>query len=90
MAASVLTPTTTRKAPKAYRATLRDEPGTVTKVAGELLFFHDTGAMVSLEPEDCMWVCILGEVGLSEAQRLADLRHGGTAWIATHRLQEVA
>jgi hypothetical protein len=74
---------------KAYRATLRDEPGTVTKLDGELLFFHDSGEIVSLEPEDCMWLCVLGEVGLSAAQQLADRRHGGAAFICTHRAQEV-
>jgi hypothetical protein len=75
---------------KAYRATLRDEPGTITKLKGELLFFHDTGEIVSLDPEDCMWLCVLGELGVSEAQALADARHGGAAWIASHRAQEVA
>ena len=81
--------TATRKPLKVYRATLRDAPGSLTKLAGEILFFHDTGEIVSIEPEDCVWLCVLGESGLAETQALADRRHGGAAWIATHRLQEV-
>jgi len=76
---------------KAYRATLRDEAGTLTKLSGEILFFNEvTGDIITIEPEDCVWLCVLGEVGLQEAQRLADARHGGAAWICTHRAQEVA
>jgi hypothetical protein len=36
------------------------------------------------------WTCILGEIGLSECQAALDKMHGGFAWIATHRAQEVA
>ena len=70
---------------RAYRATLRDEPGTLAKVDGEILFFSDTGAITPIEPEDCVWLCVLGEVGLSEAARVLDTLHHGPAWIATHR-----
>jgi hypothetical protein len=78
------------KTVKAYRATLRDEPGTLTKLHGEILFFHDTGEIVTVEPEDCVWLCVLGETALATVQALADARHGGAAWICTHRAQEVA
>jgi hypothetical protein len=91
MAAATLPETpTTRKPLKAYRATLRDEPGTLAKVDGEMLLFTDTGAIVSIEPEDCVWLCILGEIGLADTQALLDRMHGNAAWIATHRAQEVA
>jgi hypothetical protein len=70
---------------KAYRAILRDEPGTLTRVHGEILFFHDTGERVSIEPLDCVWLCVLGELGLSATQAFMDSLHGGPAWIATHR-----
>lgn len=83
--ATVLETTPTRKALKAYRAILREETGTLTKLAGELLFFHDTGTITTIEPDDCVWLCVLGECGLAEAQRLADRRHGGAAWIACSR-----
>jgi hypothetical protein len=81
----------TRKINKAYRATLRDEAGALTKIDGEILFFNDvTGAIVSIEPEDCVWLCVLGEIGLAECAKLADARRGGAARIACDRLQEVA
>jgi len=83
--ATVLETSPARKPLKAYRATLRDEPGSLTKLAGEILFFHDTGEIVSIEPEDCVWLCVLGECGL--AQALADRRHGGAAAIACCRAQ---
>jgi hypothetical protein len=75
---------------KVFRATLRDEPGTLTKLNGEILFFHDTGEIVSIDPEDCVWLCLLAEVGLSQAQELADQRHGGPIGLALTRRQEVA
>jgi tRNA A37 threonylcarbamoyladenosine dehydratase len=80
---------TAQKINKVFRATLRDEPGTLTKLAGEILFFHDSGEMVSIEPEDCVWLCVLGEMGLSEGQKVLDDLHGSYAHIACSRLQEV-
>jgi hypothetical protein len=77
------------KTVKAYRATLRDEPGTLTKVHGEILFFHDSGELVSIEPLDCVWLCVLGEIGLSETQNLMDKIRGGAAAICTSRQMEV-
>ena len=77
--------TQNRKPLKAYRATLRDEAGTLAKVDGEILFFTDDGQIITIEPEDCVWLCVLGEVGLSEAARVLDTLHQGPAWIATHR-----
>jgi hypothetical protein len=80
---------TNRKAPKAFRAILRDEPGTVAKVdSGAIVFFADDGQVVDLEPEDCVWLCVLGEVGLSESQRLMDAMHGHAPRIACDRSQE--
>ena len=75
---------------KAFRATLRDEAGTLAKVEGEILFFSDAGEIISVEPEDCVWLCVLGEIGLSECQAALDTMHGGAAFIATYRAQEVA
>jgi hypothetical protein len=88
--ASVLNVTPTCKPLKVYRATLRDEPGALTKLAGEILFFHDTGEITTIEPDDCVWLCVLGEVGQAQAQAFADRRHGGAAAIACSRMQEVA
>jgi hypothetical protein len=76
---------------KIFQATLRDEAGTLAKIDGEILFFNDeTGAIVAIEPEDCVWLCVLGEIGLADAQALADRRRGGYARIACDRRQEVA
>ena len=71
---------------KAFRATLRDEAGSLTKIDGEILFFNDvTGDIVSIDPEDCVWLCVLGEIGLSGCQALMDRMHGGAAAICTSR-----
>jgi hypothetical protein len=75
---------------KAFRATICDEPGVLGVVDSTIYFFRDSGDIIEFEPEMAPWTCILGEVGLSEAQALADRRHGGASWIATHRDQEVA
>jgi hypothetical protein len=82
-------PTTTPKVNKAFRCTIFDEPGTLGKVADVLYFFAADGRIEPFEPEMAPWTCILGEIGLSECQALTDRRHGGRAWIATHRLMEV-
>ena len=79
--------TLTRKPLKVYRATLRDAPGSLTKLAGDILFFHDTGEITTIEPDDCVWLCVLGEVGQAQAQAFADRRHGGAAAIACCRAQ---
>ena len=77
------------KPSKTFFATLRDEPGTLAKVNGEILFFNDvTGDITPVEPEDCVWLCVLGEVSAAEVQRLADERHGGFAAICCSRSQE--
>ena len=86
----VLETTAPRKPLKAYRAILREETGTVTKLAGEILFFNDvTGAIVTVEPEDCVWLCVLGEVGLAATQAVMDRLHGNAPRICTTRRMEV-
>ena len=81
----------TQKINKAFRATLRDEAGALTKIDGEILFFNDaSGAIVPIEPEDCVWLCVLGEIGLSGCQALMDQVHGGAAGVCTSRQMEVA
>ena len=76
-------------APKAFFAHLYDVSGVLSKVEGELVFFGDDDTITTVEPEDCMWLTILGEVGLSECAAALDKMHHGAAWIATHRGQEV-
>jgi hypothetical protein len=75
---------------KTFYANLYDEAGTLARINNALVFFSDAGAMTTVEPADVNFLTVLGEVGIAEAQALADRRHGGAAWIATHRAQEVA
>jgi len=46
--------------------------------------------VVPFEVEMAPFTCVLGECGLAATQAAMDKLHGGAAWIATHRLQEVA
>jgi hypothetical protein len=80
--------TTIHTAAKAFRATLRDEAGILAKVDGEILFFSDAGELISIEPEDCVWLCVLGEVGLYQTQELLDNMRHGAARIACSRPME--
>jgi hypothetical protein len=75
---------------KVFRATLRDEAGVLAKVDGTITFFTDAGEVIEVEPEDCVWLCILGEMGISETQALMDKMSGGYAKVACSRAQEVA
>ena len=77
-------------APKSFFAHLFDASGVLAKVDGELVFFSDAGAITTVEPSMINFLTVLGEVGLADTQRGLDRLHGGAAWIATHRLQEVA
>jgi hypothetical protein len=75
---------------KAYRCTIYDEPGVLAQCDGQITFFRDSdSAIIDFEVDMAPWTCILGDIGLSECQALADKRHGGAAWIATHRQMEV-
>jgi hypothetical protein len=75
---------------KAFRATLRDEAGTLAKVEGAILFFSDLGEIIAVEPEDWVWLCVLGEVGISDTQRIMDVVvHGGYAAVACSREEGV-
>lgn len=81
-----------RKVNKAFYATLYNDElhGVLGQVDGTLYFFGEDGQVLSYEPTMAPWLTILGEVGLAEAQALADRRHGSAPWIATHRQMEVA
>jgi hypothetical protein len=77
-------------AQKVFFANFYAEAGTLAKVDGELMFFSDAGDITTVEPADVNFLVVCGEVGTAEAAALADKRHGGRAWIATHRSQEAA
>lgn len=77
--------------PKAFYAHFHDEAGYLTKHDGELLFLAHGGTTPHvIEPEDVCWLAVLGEVGTTVAQFIADQLAGGYAAIACHRAQEVA
>jgi hypothetical protein len=86
---SVLETTTTGKAPRAYYCHLYDVSGALTKVGGTLYFVTDD-AIVEIEPSMLNFLTVLGEMTLSNAQRIADLLHGGAARIACSRHEGVA
>jgi hypothetical protein len=79
--------TTTRKAPRAFYATLYNDEihGVLAQVEGQLHFFTDAGEVLDYEPTMAPWLTILGEVGVTETARLLDTMHGGAAAICTSR-----
>ena len=82
---------TTSKPDKAFFAHLYDEAGVLTKSEGILYFLHEaTGAVTEIEPADCTFLTVLGEVGVAECQQVMDRVHGGYAKIATTRVMGVA
>jgi hypothetical protein len=70
---------------KVFFAILHETHGTLAKVDGDILFMAEGGALTVIEPEDCMWLVTLGEVGLAEAARIHDVMRGGAAHIACTR-----
>ena len=76
-------------APKSFYAHLFETNGVLAKVDGELVFFGDDETITTVEPSMINYLAILGEVGLANCQQIMDRLHGGAAWLATHRAQEV-
>jgi hypothetical protein len=75
---------------KAKYATVCDEPARIVKVNGALYVIYDDGRIEDFEVEMAPFTVILADVALAETQAMWDRIAGGAAWIATHRLQEVA
>jgi hypothetical protein len=80
----------TPKNVKAFYCVLFDRNGILGKVDGTIYFFAEDGEIVDYEPDMANFCTVLGQTDLAETQQLLDRLHGGAAWIATHRLQEVA
>ena len=70
---------------KVFYATLRDQAGTLAKIDGAILFMAEDRTITVIEPEDCLWLVTLGEVGLANAQQCLDHIRGGYAKIACTR-----
>jgi hypothetical protein len=77
-------------APKAFFAHLFETSGVLSKVQGEYVFFGDDDSIVTVEPSMFTFLTVLGEVGISETQRIMDvIVHKGYAAVATSRMMEV-
>jgi hypothetical protein len=78
-------------ADKAFYAHLDDQSGVLAKVNGNLVFMaDDTLELTVITPEHINFLVVLGQIGLADAQVVADKLAGGRAWIATHRRNEAA
>ena len=91
--ATVLETTTARKPLKAYYAPpLRRRARHARRSwrASCSSFSDDGHVQPRLSPQIVIWLCVLGEVGLSEVQRCRRSLAGGAAAIACQRQMEVA
>jgi hypothetical protein len=82
--------TTARKPSTAYYAHLHDQAGALVQVNGALTFVGEDGAIVDVEPRDVNFLVVLGQMQMSDAQRIADLMAGGYAGVACSRMEGVA
>ncbi len=74
---------------KAKYATVYDEPATIAKVH-DVLYVVFEDRIERFDVEMAPFTVVLGDVSLAETQAMWDRVSGGPAWIATHRVQEVA
>jgi hypothetical protein len=74
---------------KAFYGFLETEHGVFTMLDGVVVFMASETEELRVVERGMAWQ-MCGEVGLSECQAVLDRMHGGAAWIATHRMQEVA
>lgn len=82
--------TQTQKSNKAFYATLHGLSGVITRPANAVLFLEpESGAVVTVTPADTAELVVLGEVGESMAQYLADMARGGYAAVACSREEGV-
>jgi hypothetical protein len=81
--------TVPQTAPKSFYAHLNHESGILGQHDGQVLWFsYETGRIV--EVTSYAGLVVLAEAGLADGQAFVDQVRGGAAWIATHRIQEVA
>jgi hypothetical protein len=70
---------------KVFFAILHETHGTLAKLDSDIFFMAEDGTLTVIEPEDCMWLVTLGEVGLANAQQIRDRMRGGYAALACTR-----
>jgi hypothetical protein len=75
---------------KAFYAHLYDEAGALTKVNDVIYFLADAGEITVIEPPDCTFLTVLGEIGVCDTQKMVDRLAGGFAAIACQRQMQVA
>lgn len=84
------TTTLPHPAPKCFAAILYDMSVVLTKDNDRIVVVTPDGDFVRFfEIEDATFCTILGEIGVADAQALADKRHGGFAMVACTRHQEI-
>lgn len=84
--ATIAQPATASKTAKAFYAWLYDDYGIIAKAQNAILFLNsETGQVVTIEPDMCNFLTVLGELELSESQKAIDAMRGGAAKIACTR-----
>ena len=81
---AIITPTAPTR-PRAFYAHLYDQSGALCQVNSVLYFVTDEGTVTEIQPNMINFLCVLGEMILSDTQRLHDKVCGGCAAIATTR-----
>jgi hypothetical protein len=81
--------TTSRKSPTAFYAILDEANGALTKVGGVLYFIAEDGTIIEITPAHINFLVVLGEMLMSDGQRIADLMAGGYAGVACSRMEGV-
>jgi len=82
--------TATRKPAKAFYAHLDETAGALTKVNGTLYFVADDDTVTEIQRAHINFLCVLGEMTLSDSQHCADVVAGGAAQIACQRTMQAA
>jgi hypothetical protein len=88
--ATVAEITTARKPSTAFYAILDETNGALTKVNGTMYFVGEDATITEITPAHINFLVVLGEMLLSDGQRIADLMAGGYAGVACSRAMQVA
>jgi len=70
-------------------ATVYDEACRIAKVHGALYVIYDDGRIEEFDVAMAPFTVVLGDVATADTQAMWDRIHSGSAWICTHRRQEV-
>lgn len=71
--------------PRAYRAIVYEESGTLAKINGVIYFVSDAGKITEFDVPMANFCTVLGEVTTSQVQAMWDRIAGGAARIACTR-----